>query len=104
MDFSGKDTLEYESFLESFVSLDLLITDKNLKHAFEYFDRHNSGLLTKEDLKDILGFHHPEFEDNKENNLLNEVLKEINLNDNSSISFEQFRTLMKNVTKKNNKL
>jgi len=81
------------------VDLNLLMTDKNLKVAFDFFDKENTGALSQNDIKEILGISDPDHPD-IENNIISKIIKEIDTNGDGQISFEEFKELMNKVVEK----
>ena len=54
IDLDKNNYIEYEEFLRVTVNLDLLMTDKNLRIAFDFFDKDKSGKLSHEEIKEVL--------------------------------------------------
>jgi len=99
IDLDNNNYIEYEEFLRVTVDLDSLINDKNLKVAFDFFDKDKSGTLTQEEIKDVLGVLDPDNPD-KENHVINKIINEIDTNGDGKISFEEFKQLMVKITEK----
>jgi len=75
------------------VDLNLLVTDQNLKVAFDFFDKDKNGMLSQDEIKEALGVYDPDHPEN-ENNLISKIVKEIDLNGDGQVSFEEFKQHM----------
>ena len=49
-----------------------MVTEKNLKYAFNYFDKDHSGFFSLDEIKEVLGINNENVDANK---LVNEILK-----------------------------
>ena len=85
--------IEYEEFIRASIDSKLLLSDSNLKLAFNYFDKNNDGKLNKEDLKQIFGTENNEY--------CIKLIQTIDQNNDGEISYEEFSILMKNMIKSN---
>ena len=94
MDNNFDGFISYEEFIRCAIEQDRLINDNNLKMAFEQFDLNNDGKLSKDEIKNVLG--------NTDNIYIDDFLKQINLNDEGSINFEKFKTIMNDILIENN--
>ena len=56
IDKDNSGTVEFQEFIRATVDLNQLLSEKNLKMAFNNFDKDNSGELTELEIKEILGF------------------------------------------------
>ena len=70
-----------------------MVTEKNLKYAFDYFDKDHSGFLSPDEIKEVLGINN---ENEDANKLVNEIIKDVDINGDGQISYEEFKTMMKN--------
>jgi calcium-dependent protein kinase len=90
-DKSGE--ISIEEFLRATVDRENLVTEKNLKLAFDYFDKDHSGSLTPDEVKDVLGL----TDDNeKTTKIVNDIMKEIDVNGDGVISYDEFKLMMTN--------
>ena len=96
IDLDKNKYIEYEEFLRVTVNLDLLMTDKNLKMAFDFFDKDKSGKLSHDEIKEAIC---KDF-DAKDNEIIKDILKEIDTNGDGQIDFKEFKELMIRVIKK----
>ena len=90
-DKSGQ--ISIEEFLRATINYENLISEKNLKYAFDYFDKDHSGFLSKDEIKEVLGLIDDSDESNK---IVNDIFKEVDLNGDGQISFEEFKIMMEN--------
>jgi calcium-dependent protein kinase len=81
--------IEYEEFLRVTLNRNTLISEENLKNAFNMFDNNKDGKLSAEELRTILG--------TSDNEYINEIIQQIDQNDDGYISFKEFSDLMKNI-------
>lgn len=88
IDQDNNACIEYEEFIRSTVNLDTLLTDGNLRLAFSAFDKDDSGVLTQDEIKSILGVA------GEENEIIRQIISEIDMNGDGEISFEEFKKLM----------
>ena len=89
-DKSGQ--ISIEEFLRATVNYENLVTEKNLKYAFEYFDKDHSGFLSPDEIREVLGLND---ENEETNRLVNEIIKDVDINGDGQISYEEFKTMMK---------
>lgn len=90
-DKSGE--ISIEEFLRATVNYESLIAEKNLKYAFDYFDKDHSGTLSPDEIRDVLGL---DMNDTKTKNLVKEIMKDIDTNGDGLISYEEFKMMMTN--------
>ena len=88
-DKSGQ--ISIEEFLRATIKYENLISENNLKYAFDYFDKDHSGFLSKDEIKEVLGLIDDSDESNK---IVNDIFKEVDLNGDGQISFEEFKIMM----------
>jgi calcium-dependent protein kinase len=91
LDVDKNGFIEYEEFLTATLNKKKLLSKENIKIAFEMFDKDNSGYISKDKLKIVLG--------SGSNNKLNDdvwstMVKEIDHNKDGKISFEEFLDVM----------
>jgi calcium-dependent protein kinase len=91
-DRDGSEYVEFEEFLGAFLKQELILTEKNLKFAFDYFDDDKSGYLSADEIKKILSFNNC----NDNNKLkINEIVKNFDKDSDGQISVDEFIDLMK---------
>jgi len=97
MDLDKNYFIEYEEFLRGTCDLELLITDKNLKMAFDFFDKDGSGKISHDEIKEALC----KDVEGKDNEIIQNIIKQIDINGDGQIEFNEFKTLMRNILKSN---
>jgi calcium-dependent protein kinase len=89
-DDSGE--ISIEEFLRATMDYENLTTEKNLKLAFDYFDKDHSGTLSPDEIREVLGLS----EDNeKSRKIVNDIIEEVDENGDGLISFDEFKKMMK---------
>jgi len=88
LDANHKDEVNYHEFLAAMVASRISLHDHLLKVAFRRFDVDNSGTITVENLREVLG---ETFEGNEVQNLLSEL----NLKNDGAISYEEWIQYLK---------
>jgi len=88
MDFHHDDAIHYTDFLAAMVSTRIALHDDLLHMAFNKFDTHNSGYITKEDLREVLGA-------NFEGEHVEDLMKEAELSEHGKISYADFVSYIK---------
>lgn len=91
LDQDGSNSIEYEEFIRSTINLEDILTDKNLKLAFDFYDKDGSGYLDVNEIKSALGIID---NDVVTNQLIQNIIKNIDENSDGQISFEEFKDLM----------
>ena len=89
IDFDGNGFIEYEEFIRVTLSKEKLFTEKNLKYAFDMFDLDKNGTISLNEFKEILGI-----KKINDKNFNKELLKEIPIQGNEEINFEQFKKIL----------
>ena len=91
LDTDDSKYISYEEFIRAAVDKKIVMNDKVLKYAFQYFDKDNSGDITIDELASIFKDHIKNKDCKKE--LIN-ILKEVDINNDRVIDFEEFTKLM----------
>ena len=86
---SGNDYLELTEFVMAAINKRKILSTKRLIAAFRMFDRDSNGVISADDLKELLG---------KEANIPDEhwkeLIREVDLDGNEQISLKRFITMM----------
>merc|ERR1719235_2859566 len=88
LDTNHDDEIHYNDFLAAMVSTRIAVHDDLLKQAFRKFDLDNTGYITVDNLKEVLGEHH-EGED------VENLLKEADFTHDGRISYDEFVAFVK---------
>ena len=99
IDSDNNGYIGFEEFLIASINKEKLLTEKNLKMAFDVFDRDKSGGISQKELKFILG----ENNVNVKEQLWGKMIQQIDLNQDGQISYEEFRKMMMDVINNKNK-
>lgn len=91
--YLNKEMISYEEFLRAGVNQKELLDENNLRLSFDRFDLNKDGMLSKEELRLVLGA--------TEYDYINTLLKLIDENKDDCLSFDEFKTLMKEVVLSN---
>jgi calcium-dependent protein kinase len=92
IDFDDNKCIEYEEFIRATVNMEVLLTEDNLKIAFNSFDKDASGVLSQDEIKAALGLI-----ENDDNDLIKNIISEIDGNGDGDICFDEFKSLMMKV-------
>mmetsp|Transcript_92816 Transcript_92816/g.194002 ORF Transcript_92816/g.194002 Transcript_92816/m.194002 type:complete len:629 (-) Transcript_92816:329-2215(-) len=83
LDGAKNDEIHYSEFLAAMVSTRIAMHEDMLKSTFRRFDTNNSGYITVENLKELLG-------DSFDGVPMEELLKEADFEKNNKISYDEF--------------
>jgi calcium-dependent protein kinase len=96
IDGDNNGYIEFDEFLRATINKENLLTEKNLKMAFDFFDRDKNGGISAKELKYIL----KEGNINSKDSVWKNMIKEIDLNGDGQINFYEFKQMMKKVVMK----
>jgi calcium-dependent protein kinase len=99
IDSDNNGYITFEEFLIASINKEKILTEKNLKMAFDVFDRDKNGGISHDELKYILGEYNP----NAKEYLWKKMIQQIDLNKDGQISYEEFHKMMMDVIKNKNK-
>jgi calcium-dependent protein kinase len=51
LDTNGNGVIDYTEFIASCMKSKIYLKEENLKNAFSYFDKDNSGTISREELR-----------------------------------------------------
>jgi calcium-dependent protein kinase len=94
IDIDQNGFIEYEEFLAATCDVKSLLTEENLKIAFNFFDKDQSGKITVEELRNIL-----ELERSKDKGVMKKLIDDNDLDGDGQISFEEFKKMMMSINK-----
>ena len=89
--------IEYEEFIRAAIDQSFYLTNTNLRFAFNYFDRDNSGKLTIDEVKKRFLQCAKNANDPQAIKQLQSSFSSIDINKDGGISFEEFCKMMKNI-------
>ena len=97
IDMDNNGYIEYEEFVRAAVSKDKFITENILKFAFRYFDKNNSGEVSRDELEEI--FKQGITDKSKMQKALDNIINEVDQNGDGIIQYEEFVFIMKKMLK-----
>ena len=90
IDYDNNGTISFDEFVKAAIDKKKLLTEEKLKAAFSLFDRNGDGDIEAKELKEVIG------DDNTtEDNVWMQMIKEVDLDGNGVIDFEEFKAMMK---------
>ena len=91
MDLNGNGVIDYTEFIAGCLQSYDYVKESNLKHAFAYFDKDNSGTISKEELKECLSSDELLIEDED----IEKIIAEVDLDKDGQIDYKEFIQMMK---------
>lgn len=88
MDMSG--AIDYNEFLLATINESKILSEKNLREAFNFMDRDSNGFITLEEIRDVLDQSKEVPEDQ-----WRMIVKEVDRDNDGKICFEEFSEMMK---------
>ena len=85
LDLDNSGEISYNEFLTSVIDSQKILTEDRLKKAFDMFDKDGSGALDLDEIKVYFGGN---------DKLWKKVIKEIDLNGDGQVDFEEFKKMM----------
>jgi calcium-dependent protein kinase len=93
IDQDNSGQISIEEFIRATVDYENLVSEKNLKSAFDFFDKDHSGSLSPDEVREVLGLNE---DNNSTNKIVENIIKEVDVNGDGLISYDEFKTMMKN--------
>jgi calcium-dependent protein kinase len=93
IDTDNNGYIGFEEFCIALINKEKILTENNLRMAFNVFDRDKSGGINQNELKYILG----EYNSNAKEFLWRKMIEQIDLNKDGQISYEEFKKMMMDV-------
>ncbi|OMO76806.1 hypothetical protein CCACVL1_15412 [Corchorus capsularis] len=97
-DVDGNGTIDYIEFISATMHRYRLERDEHLYKAFQYFDKDNSGYITKDELESAM----KEYGMGDEASI-REVISEVDTDNDGRINYEEFCTMMRSGTQQTGK-
>ncbi|KAE8682484.1 Calcium-dependent protein kinase 17 [Hibiscus syriacus] len=88
-DADGNGTIDYEEFITATVHMNRMDREDHLYHAFQHFDKDNSGYITTEELEQALREH------GMHDANLKETLSEVDADNDGRINYDEFVIMMR---------
>lgn len=99
IDTDNNGYIGFEEFCIALINKEKILTENNLRMAFNVFDRDKSGGINQNELKYILG----EYNSSAKEYLWKKMIEQIDLNRDGQISYEEFKKMMMDVIINKNK-
>ncbi|KAL8091661.1 calcium-dependent protein kinase 10-like [Apium graveolens] len=93
-DVNGKGVLNYGEFVAVTIHLQRMENDEHIHRAFMYFDKNSNGYIELDELREALADESGETNDN----VINEIMREVDTNKDGQISYNEFVAMMKTGT------
>ncbi len=97
LDMDNNGYIGYEEFVRAAVGKENFVRDSVLRFAFRYFDKDNSGEITFDEIESL--FSQSIADKTKIHETLMTIIKEVDLNSDGNISFDEFSKVMKRMLK-----
>ena len=97
LDMDNDGYIGYEEFVRGAVNKEYFIKPNVLKFAFRYFDKDDSGEITFKEIEEL--FYESIPDKNQVHEVLSAIIKEVDLNNDQKISFDEFSNVMKAMIK-----
>jgi len=93
IDQDNSGQISIEEFIRATVDYENLVSEKNLKSAFDFFDKDHSGSLSPDEVREVLGLNE---DNNSTNKIVEGIIKDVDVNGDGLISYDEFKAMMKN--------
>ena len=90
IDVDGNGFIEYEEFLRAGLDKKVILTENNLKTAFQMFDINHRDKINSKELGQVLG----RGDTNINDNVWKELIDEADLNKDGEVDYDEFTKLM----------
>ena len=90
VDADGSGEIDYSEWVVATINKTRLLSDEKLDQAFKLFDKDESGSISSEEVKEVLGAGK-----NIDEKIWDEIITEVDGNGDGEISFEEFKAMMK---------
>ena len=97
LDMDNDGYIGYEEFVRGAVDKEYFIQPNVLKFAFRYFDKDGSGEITFNEIEEL--FYESVPDKNQVHEILSAIIKEVDVNNDQKISFDEFSYVMKTMIK-----
>lgn len=86
VDMDRNGSIDFGEWCAATINKRTLLNEQNLKAAFQLFDKDGGGTISAEEVAEILGTNF-----SKEQSVWKEIIKEVDLNGDGMIDFEEFK-------------
>ena len=89
-DANGDGKIDYTEFVAAAMKKETMLTNKNIRSAFNLLDVDGNGSISKEELQQMFGAGHDEA-------VWDDIMREVDADGDGDISFQEFEAAMKKV-------
>ena len=89
VDVDNSGEIAFSEFVTATVNRGQLLQEEKLKAAFQIYDKDNSGMISTDEIKEVLGVGKSISEE-----VWIQILKEVDENGDGEVSFEEFKIMM----------
>lgn len=94
VDADHSNEIDFSEFVVATVNRQNLLQDKNLKQAFNYYDKDKGGTISIDELKQVLGIGQA-----ISDKVWQQIVQEVDENGDGEVQFEEFKTMMQSLLK-----
>lgn len=95
LDKNFNGVIDYSEFLVAAADKEQLLNQNNLKLAFNLMDADGNGSITRQELRNVF-----ETSEKKDEELWNQIFKEVDANGDGAITFDEFKATMDQIVEK----
>lgn len=99
INYTGKDHLIKYNFILEFlaatIDAQIYLREENLRNAFMMFDQDESGRIDAKEVRQLL--QGEDYKDDIDMNQVDKIIKEVDVNGDGEIDFEEFLAMMRNI-------
>ena len=88
-DADGNGFIDYDEWCAATIKQTQLLTDPNMRAAFDLFDKDGGGTIEAAEIASVLGY-----DLQKDGQVFEEVVREIDLNGDGQIDFDEFKQML----------
>lgn len=92
VDSDNSGFIDYSEFVVAAMNEKQLTSNDKLQAAFKMFDKDGSGVISADEIKDVLGFG-----GNLDTKAIDTIIRQVDENGDGEISFEEFVAMMKKI-------
>ena len=87
VDIDKNGTIDYNEFVLATINKNNLLNQERLESTFKMFDKDGNGSISRDEIKMVLG-------SSIDENVLNDIIKEVDINGDGEISIHEFKDMM----------
>jgi calcium-dependent protein kinase len=90
VDIDGNGVIEYTEFVMATMNEKNMVSQDKLQAAFKMFDKDNSGTISPDEIREVLGF-----DSTISSKALDDIIREVDENGDGVIQYDEFVHMMK---------